>query len=135
MKISLEFCILAIERAQALGSYFENFSSLRYTAPDQTAPTGDHRHLAREFARQVADDIAPFLVKIGLHDVHGSGNQDEERDLNVIRFKQYLAGLHFAEFAEGPDAVDLCFSQCWKSLRIRVEDAGSGPCRHVFSPF
>ncbi len=81
-----QFGIFCDQRAQAIRTYLEEFARLGDAAAHQTASTRDHGHLSREFASYMADDEA-FAVDPRLHDVHGAGNQNEERDSHVIRLE------------------------------------------------
>jgi hypothetical protein len=80
---------------------------------------GDHGHLAGKLAAGVGCNGA-LARKIRLHDLHTARKQDEKWDIRVARLKQDFACLHFSDFAEGQNAVDLSCGQDWKSLRAGI---------------
>ena len=76
-----QFGVLGDQRTQAVRTDFEKFTGLGDAAAHQAARAGDHGHLTGKLAGGIdASTIGRSPSTVGLHDFHGTGKQDEERD-------------------------------------------------------
>ncbi len=107
-----------VPRHQALKTFrteFQKLPGFGHASPHQRPAARDHGHFAGESSRLVGHDQA-FAVQAGLHNLHASRKQHEERYAHVARLKQNLSRLHLAHLAEGTDAMDMLRRKGGKSV-------------------
>src|SRR6266481_7543534 len=124
--------VLGNQRPQAICTQFQKLTWLGDAAAHKSAPPGDHGHLTGEITGAVCG-YGALAPKIRLHDLHASGEQDEKRNIRVVRFKQDFTLLDLTDLAARADAADLGCGQNWKGLGTSVECAGYWQRRHFSS--
>src|SRR5207245_9145604 len=127
-----ELGVLCDQRPQCICTQFQKLTGLGDATAHEAAPPGDHGHLTGELAGAMCC-YGALACKIGLHDLHASGKQDEKGHTCVIELKQDFTLLDGPELAAGVHATDLSRGEDWKRLGTRVDCAGYWPRRH-FSP-
>jgi hypothetical protein len=106
---------------------------LSYTPEHQTSLPRDHAKFPGEFASSVRG-YQSFTVKDRLHDLHASGEHDEEWDTDISRTEENLAGFDSPQIALRSYPLDLRRSQLRENLRAGIKSARNRPGSHVFRP-
>ena len=96
---------------------------MRDAAENEAAVAGDHGHFAGKFAGVVRGHFDVRRRAIGLHDLHGAGEHDEEGNVCVAGLEENLARMDAPDFGHGVYSRDLSGGQYRKGLGARVERA------------
>src|ERR1019366_1451689 len=101
-----QFCISRDEGGQTVRVKLKKLSRFQYPSEHQAALPGDHADFTGKWAGSVCGYQA-LTGQVRLHNSHGSGKQNKERNSSICRTEQDLARLDSAELTARTDAFDL----------------------------
>lgn len=128
-----ELGVFGDERAEGVAGEFDEIAGFDGASANENAATGNHGEFAGEAAGTMDGDGA-FAVEARLHNFHGAGKNDEERDVGVADIEKNFAAVDVPDVAPRANSIDLRWSESRENLRARIKRTGYRRCSHFF-PF
>src|SRR5689334_2189896 len=89
-----QFCVFGHKRSQRFVAEFQKIAGLGNPPSYEASLAGNHRDLAREFARTIMCCNSALTMHVPLHNLHASRKPHEERHIVIAELKQDFAPFH-----------------------------------------